>query len=211
MANVYNTAYRVKVDTYSEADRAVYNIEEGAFVTTEAGVWTVYKGEWVKLFPQSGVGSGLGWTRYDDDEYVSGDELILTDGNEVVLPNNGASIYRSYTGIDYYNPTTQKVLGDTNNDVYLATVVFKYSAPNANQTYLRIQLDSVNGVPYERVGKDVSFPKGNDVAHEFHEVFQYYITPDFITSGSQWKITATGGTAKIWDIIFFIQKTQSYA
>ena len=38
MANVYNTAYRVKVDTYSEADRAIYNIEEGAYVTTEAGV-----------------------------------------------------------------------------------------------------------------------------------------------------------------------------
>ena len=116
MANVYNTAYRVKVDTYAEADREIYNIEEGAFVTTEAGVWTVYKGEWVKLYPQSGTGSGLGWTRYDDNQYDVDGKLSL-----------------------------------------------------------------------------------------------YYATSDFVSNGSQWKITATGGTAKIWDIIYFIQKTQSYA
>ena len=211
MPNVYNTAYRVKADTQTEAERLTYNIEEGAFVTTSAGVWTVHNGEWVKIYPQSGAGSGLGWTRYDDNEHVSGDELILTDGNEVTLTNNGASIYRSYDGIDYYNPTTNKVLGDNANDVYMFTVVFKASAANANQTFLRLQLDSINGTPYERVGEDFGFIKGNDVAHEFHQVFQYYITPDFITSGSEWKILSTGGTTKVWDIIFFIQKTQSYA
>lgn len=34
---------------------------------------------------------------------------------------------------------------------------------------------------------------------------------NFVNNGSYWQITATGGTAKIWDIIYFIQKTQSYA
>ena len=211
MANVYNTAYRVKVDTYSEADRAIYNIEEGAFVTTETGVWTVYKGEWVKLFPQSGAGSGLGWTRYDDGQYDVDGKLSLTQDAVTVLPNNGASVYCSYSGIDYYNSTTKKVLAENENDVYLMTIVFKCQAPNANQTFLRLQLDAVNGVPYERVGVDIPFPKGNDVAHEFHQVFQYYATSDFVSNGSQWKITATGGTAQVWDIIYFIQKTQNYA
>jgi len=209
--NIFNTSYRTKSDVNTEAERLAYNIEEGAYVTTSAGVWTVYNGEWVKTYPQSGVGSGLGWTRYDDGQYTSVSKLSLALDTQTVLPNNGASVYRSYTGIDYYNSTTQKVLAENENDLYMATIVFKCSAANANQTFLRLQLDSVNGTPYERVGVDIPFPKGNDVAHEFHQVFQYYATEDFVSNGSQWKITATGGTAQVWDIIFFISKVQSYA
>jgi hypothetical protein len=211
MADVFNTSYRTKADVNTEEERLYYNIEEGAYVTTAAGVWTVWNGEWVKLYPQSGVGSGIGWTRYDDGQYTSVSKLSLALDTQTVLPNNGASVYRSYTGIDYYNSTTQKVLADNENDLYMATIVFKCSAANANQTFLRLQLDSVNGTPYERVGVDIPFPKGNDVAHEFHQVFQYYATEDFVSNGSQWKITATGGTAQVWDIIFFISKVQSYA
>lgn len=211
MADVFNTSYRTKADVNTEEERLYYNIEEGAYVTTSSGVWTVWNGEWVKLYPQSGIGSGTGWTRYDDGEYTSSSKLSLVQDTQTILPNNGASVYRSYTGIDYYNSTTEKVLADNENDVYMATVVFKCQAPNANQTFLRLQLDSVNGTPYERVGVDIAFPKGNDVAHEFHQVFQYYATEDFVSNGSQWKITADGGTAQVWDIIFFIQKTQSYA
>ena len=72
-----------------------------------------------------------------------------------------------YSGIDYYNGTTKRVLADNLNDVYILTIAFKCSSANANQTYLRLQLDAENGTPYERVGVDISFPKGNDVAHEF--------------------------------------------
>ena len=208
---IKNTSYKVQSDVDSEEVRLQYQIEEGAYVTTSSGVWTVYNGEWVKLYPHSGASTGLGWTRYDDTVYTSENKLTLADGVEVVLPNNGGNIYRSYEGIDYYDPSTQKVLGDNANDVYLFTVVFKVSAPNAYQTFLRLQLDSISGTPYERVGEDFGFIRGNNVAHEFHQVFQYYITPDFIASGSNWKINAIGGTAQVWDIIYFIQKTQSYA
>ena len=211
MRNIFNTSYKVQSDVNTEEERLYFNIEDGAYVTTSAGVWTIWNGEWVKLYPQSGTGSGLGWTRYDDTVYTSENKLTLADGVEVVLPNNSGNIYRSYEGIDYYDPSTQKVLGDNANDVYLFTVVFKVSAPNANQTFLRLQLDSISGTPYERVGEDFGFIRGNNVAHEFHQVFQYYITPDFIASGSNWKINAIGGTAEVWDIVYFIQKTQSYA
>ena len=208
---IRNTSYKVQADVDSEEVRLQYQIEDGAYVTTSSGVWTVYNGEWVKLYPHSGASTGLGWTRYDDTVYTSESKLTLADGVEVVLPNNGGNIYRSYEGIDYYDPATQRVLGDNANDVYLFTVVFKVSSANANQTFLRVQLDSISGTPYERVGEDFGFIKGNDVVHEFHQVFQYYITPDFITNGSNWKIDSIGGSAQIWDIIFFIQKTQSYA
>jgi hypothetical protein len=206
---VRNTSYKVQVDVDSDAIRNQYNIEEGAFVTTESGVWTVYNGNWVKLYPQSGVGTGLGWTRYDDGQYTSANKLSLALGVEITLPNNAASVYRSYDGIDYYNGT--RILADNLNDVYILTVAFKCSAANANQTYLRLQLDAENGTPYERVGVDIAFPKGNDVEHEFHQVFQYYADQNFVDNGSLLRVTPTGGTAKIWDVIYFIQKTQSYA
>lgn len=208
---IKNTSYKVQSDVDTEEIRLQYNIEEGAYVTTPSGVWTVYNGEWVKLYPQSGIGSGLGWTRYDDGQYTSANKLTLALNTETILPNNAASVYRSYDGIDYYNGTTKKILADNLNDVYLMTIVFKLSAPNANQTFIRLQLDSVNGTPYERVGVDIPLIKGNDVTHSFHQVFQYYATQDFLDNGSQWKVTAEGGTAQIWDIIYFIQKTQSYA
>jgi hypothetical protein len=204
-----NTSYKVRVDVDSDAIRNQYNIKEGAYVTTESGVWTVYNGEWVKLYPQSGVGTGLGWTRYDDDQYTSASKLSLADGVEINLPNNAADTYRSYTGIDYYNGT--RILADNLNDVYILTIAFRCSAANANQTFLRLQLDAENGTPYERVGVDIAFPRGNNIEHEFHQVLQYYADQNFVDNGSLLKIMASGGTAKIWDIIYFIQKTQSYA
>jgi hypothetical protein len=206
-----NTSFKVHAHQTTDAKREVFNIEEGAMVTTESGIWQVYNGAWRKIYPQSGVGSGLGWTRYDDDQYTSLSKLSLADGVEITLPNNAANTYRSYSGIDYYNGTTKRVLADNLNDVYVLTIAFKCSSANANQTYLRLQLDAENGTPYERVGVDIAFPKGNDVAHEFHQVFQYYADQNFVDNGSFIRVTSTGGTAKIWDVIYFIQKTQSYA
>ena len=211
MASIYNTAFKVHSDFHTDAERLTYNKEEGALVTTESGIYMVYDGEWRKLWPQSGAGSGLGWTRYDDGQFTSEAKLTLGQGIEVVLPNNAASIYRSYTGIDYYNASTLKVLAENENDTYIMTIVFKYQAPNANQTYLEIHFEGGNGTPYDRIRDTITFPKGNDAAHDYHGVFQYYADANFINSGSQWNITSVGGASQIWDIIFFIQKVQSYA
>lgn len=211
MGTVYNTSYKVQADVNTDAERLLYNIEEGAYVTTSSGVWTVWNGEWVKLYPQSGAGTGTGWARYDDGIYTASNKLNLALGVEVTLPNNAANSYRSYEGVDYYNPITQKVTADSENDTYIMTVVFKYSAPNANQTYLEMHFQGGNGTPYDRIRDTIGFPKGNDETHDHHAVFQYYADSSFVTNGSQWKITANGGSASVWDIIFFIQKTQSYA
>jgi len=208
---VRNTSYKVQVDVDSDVIRNQYNIEEGAFVTTESGVWTVYNGNWVKLYPQSGVGSALGWVRYDDGVYTAENKLTLTSGVETTLTNNGANIVRSEAGIDYYDTSTNKLLATTPKDVYLMTVVFNYSANNASQAYMHLNLENAGATPYERLKTDILFPKGNNEMHEFHGVFQYYVDQDFIDNGSSWKVTADGSTCRIWDIIYFIQKTQSYA
>lgn len=210
MSVVFNTSYKVQVDVDTDVIRNQYNIEEGAYVTTESGVWTVFNGAWVKLYPQGGVGSGLGWARYDDSQYTSLNKLTLVQDTEVELPNNANTSYRSYAGVDYYNGTTRRVSADAANETYIMTVVFKASAANANSTYLEMNFMGENGTPYDRIRQTISFPKGNDVAHDYHGVFQYYADENFALNGSWWEIVSIGGSAQIWDIIYFIQKTQSY-
>jgi hypothetical protein len=208
--SVLNTSYKVQADVNTDAERLAYNIENGAYVTTESGVWTVQNGNWVKLYPSGGQGSGVGWARYDDDNYTAENKLNLVQDVSTVLTNNASNIVKSETSINYYNPLTSKILADKKDELYMATVIFKYSAPNANHTFLRLQLEGGNETPYERLGNDISLGKGNDVTHEFHQVFQYYVDQSFVDNGSQWKITATGGVASIWDIIFLISKIQGY-
>lgn len=208
--SILNTSYKVQADVNTDAERLSYNIENGAYVTTESGVWTVQNGNWVKLYPSGGLGSGVGWARYDDNIYSIGNKLNLVQNVSTVLTNNASNIVKSENSINYYNPLTSKVLSDKKDELYMATVIFKYSAPNANQTFIRLQLEGDNGTPYERLGNDIYVSKGNDVTHEFHEVFQYYADQSFIDNGSQWKVTSTGGVASIWDIIFFISKIQGY-
>lgn len=154
--------------------------------------------------------SQLGWARYDDGQYTSSNKLSLADGVQVTLPNNANSITRSPEGYDFFNPVTQKLTAENENDTYVVTVVFKASAANTNSTHLDFQL--VNGAltGYERINKSLAFYKGNDTEQNFHEVFQFYADSDFVSNGATLKITADGGTAKVWDIIFFIQRTQRY-
>jgi hypothetical protein len=208
--SILNTSYKVQADVNTDAERLAYNIENGAYVTTESGVWTVQNGNWVKLYPSGGQGSGVGWARYDDDNYTAENKLNLVQDVSTVLTNNASNIVKSETSINYYNPLTSKILADKKDELYMATVIFKYSAPNANHTFLRLQLEGGNETPYERLGNDISLGKGNNVTHEFHQVFQYYADESFVDNGSQWEITATGGVASIWDIIFLISKIQGY-
>lgn len=203
-----NTAYKVQVDVMTDATRLVSNIEEGTIVKTETGYWIVREGAWVNL--NSSDAQGLGWVRWDDGQYTSASKFTIAQGATVTVPNNAASI-TSYlnTPSDLYNPTTKRVYGIKENDMYIATIVFNASAANANATYGELKLEGGNGTPYERLAATINFPKGNDVAHPFHFVFQYYVDADFMLNGNFWTITATGGAIQTWDHIMFIQRTQS--
>jgi hypothetical protein len=206
---VKNTSYKVHAGTSTDAERLTYNIEDGAYVTTESGVWTVYNGAWVKLYPQSGVGTGLGWVRYDDTQYTELNKLQLADQVTIPMPNNGGNVVRSETGLDYYNPITGKVISNAVNNVYVVTVVFKMSAPNANQTHIDFSMSGYGDL--HRVDMVMPFYKGNDTPQNAHSMVQFYTDQDFVDNGANFQIQAHGGIAEIWDIIYFIQKTQSYA
>jgi len=149
----------------------------------------------------------LGWNRFDDTVYTSSNKLSLADGVKVTLPNNGGSVVNSgdYT---FYDTATNKFLGVNTNDAYIVTIVFKSSASNSNNTHLEFSLEGSGDI--ERVNQSMAYYKGNDTTQNFHSLFQYYTDADFVANGVTPKITAVGGTALIWDIIFFIQRTQRY-
>jgi len=208
MSTTKNTSYRVHVQDTTESEVSSVNIENGAMLRTDSALYMGHNGSNVVVYPQNVI-TVNGWARYDDTEYNSSNKLTLSDGVEVVLPNNAGAVYRSHPSIAFYNGSTQKVLAINENDVYQITVVFRCSAANANQTYLSLHFEGGNGTPYDRIRSDINFPKGNDVDHDFHQMFQYYTDADFVTNGTDWKITSNGGSAKIWDIIYFIQRTQN--
>ncbi len=206
---IKNTSYKVQVDVDSDEIREAYKIEEGAYVTTSTGVYTVWNGEWRKIYPQGGAYSGLGWARYDDTVYTSTNKLSLVADTLTTVPNNAGNVVRSHTGFDYYDSSTQKILGENVNDTYLFTIAFKAQAPNANQTFLEYNL--VGSGQIARVSGTLAFPKGNDVEHQESMVMQYYTDADFVENGVELKINSVGNGSIVWDIIYFIQKTQNYA
>lgn len=203
-----NTAYKVQADILTDAYRQTLAIEDGAIVQTETGYWVIKDGAWVNL--NSSDAQGLGWVRYDDGEYTSSNKLTINQDATVTLPNNAAQTFNYLnTPSQFYNSTTKRVYGLKENDTYICTIVFKASASNAQQTYAELKLEGGNGTPYDRLAATIQFPRGNNVEHPFHNVFQYYTDADFIQNGNFWTLTATGGAIQVWDCIMFIQRTQS--
>ena len=203
-----NTSYKVHVQRQTDAEIANVNIEQGAMMVSDTGLYMGYNGENVRVYPQSAAGTGLGWVRYDDTEYTSSNKLQLADQVTIPMPNNGGTVYRSQNGLDYYNPITGKVISDAVNNVYVVTVVFKMQTPNANQTHIDFSMSGYGDL--HRVDMVMPFYKGNDTPQNVHSMVQFYTDQDFVDNGANFQIQAHGGTAEVWDIIYFIQKTQSY-
>ena len=208
MATIRNTSYRVHVQDTDETEVASVNIENGAMLRTDSALYMGHNGQNVIVYPQAlGASVALGWARYDDTEYVGEDDtLLLADGVEVVMPNNAGSVVKNGS-YDFYNGVTKKILGLNANDTYITTVVFKMKAANANQTHLDLRF--VGDGEIERISKVISFYKGNNTAQNEHEIFQYYTDANFVQNGVEIRIQAHGGTAEIWDVIYFIQRTQN--
>lgn len=206
MPTTKNTSYRVHVQDTVQSEVDSVNIENGAMLRTDDALYMGHNGSNVVVYPQDVTTIG-GWARYDDGEYNNLNKLNLVDGVEVLVPNNGSNIVRSHPSINFYNSTTKKVLGINENDTYMFTFAFKAEAPNANQTHLDWRL--VGSGEIERVAGAIVFHKGNDVQQNEHVLVQYYTDSTFVTDGVELKIQSHGGTAKIWDVIYFIQRTQN--
>ncbi len=205
MANIIFKSYELPMYDLNDTDKIVSSQENNEFGYISIADLTSY----VNLR----TSQKLGWARYDDTQYTTSSVFTLTvAAGEKRLPNNGGNTIESHlhSSVSFYDSGSGKIQVENDGDVYMCTVVFKAKSANVNGTSMRLQLDSTSGTPYERVGKDLFFGKGNDVWHEFHEVFQYYADSDFVTNGNQWNIQAVGNTVSIANVIFFIQRTQNH-
>jgi hypothetical protein len=210
MNTTRNTSYKVHVQRETDAEINAVNIEQGAMMVSDTGLYMGYNGENVRIYPQSGVGSGLGWVRYQDSQYTAGSPLSLSDETPVTLPNNGNIKTKSDPTQEYYNTATQKIIGSVINDVYIITVEFKSATPNTQNCHLDLWFENGGGL-FENLNVSLAYYKGNATTQTFHNTFQYYITQDFIDNGTNIRIQSHGNSATVWDIQYFIQKTQSYA
>lgn len=206
--------------TITELDNLVNLSNDDVFVCVDISEETTKKVTYGNLMnnvtgsiPPGLGGSGLGWARYDDTQYTTSSVFSVTTGaGDVTLPNNAGNTIETHlhSSISFYNSGSQKIQVENDGDVYMMTVVFRAKTSNANGTSMRLQMDSTGETPYERVGKDLFFGKGNDVWHDFHEVFQYYGDADFVANGNRLKIRAVGNSVSIANIIVFIQRTQNH-
>jgi len=203
-----NTSYKVHVEHTNQAEVDAVNIENGALLHTTDALYMGHNDENVIVYPQGGVKS-LGWARYIDTQYTSLSPLSLAADTLTQLPNNRGTVIKSHTSIDFYeNDVDSKLVGQNLNDVYLVTVEFKAQAPNANQTHLNLSVENGGGV-IENLDIALGYIKGNATPQIFHNMFQYYIDQDFLDNGATFKIQSHGGTSTIWDIEYFIQRTQN--
>ena len=148
-----------------------------------------------------------GWNRFDDGVYNASNKYLLPDGAPQAMPNDGSVsvLYGPYT---FYDTTTQRLAAINENDTYTITVTFVAEAPNANSTHLDFEFKSAGPTPYERISESLVFAKGNSTPQNFHMTYQYYADADFVANGVVLSITASGGDAYIWDVIYFIQRNQ---
>ncbi len=209
MATIHNTAYRVKVDDDTNAELNSSAIENGALVRTSTGLYMGHNNENVVVYPQTGV-VNLGWCRYQDTQYTGVNDatkVILSDGVKVTLPNNGGTTTKSDASLNFYDSSTEKLNVENVNDVYIITVEFKASASNTQQTHLDLSVE--NGGVIENLEMVIPFYKGNNTTQQEHKMIQYYATSSFVSDGATLEIKSHGGAAKIWDIQYFIQRTQN--
>ena len=206
-----NTAYRVHVEDVSQSVVDNVNIENGAMLRTDDALYMGHNGQNVIVYPQTVNDSiGLGWARYQDTQYTGVNDatkVILSDGVKVTLPNNGGTTTKSNASLSFYDNSTQKLNVENINDVYIITVEFKASASNTQQTHLDLTVE--NGGIIENLEMVIPFYKGNDTTQQEHKMIQYYATSSFVSDGATLKIKSHGGAAKIWDIQYFIQRTQN--
>ena len=204
----YGTVRDTIHESYDTGSLMVSGSISGATLTFEKGDTSTFDIDISGATPGVG-GTGLGWARYDDDQYTTSSAFALSSSQSGVLPNNSSFIEETYmnSAKRFYDSGSQKIQAENLGDVYSVVITFKAKAPNVNQTHMDLSLSSTGATPYERVSKSIVFAKGNDVWENIYESFHYYADADFVSSGNQWTLTADGGSVEVADVIYFIQRT----
>ena len=148
-----------------------------------------------------------GWARYVDTQYTAAAPFTLSDGVQVTLPNNAGTTTKSRLSSDFYDSATSKLVGLQINEVCIISIEFKAQTPNANQAHLDLYITNGGG-NIQNLEVAIGFIKGNATPEVFHNMFQYYVDQNFIDNGATIQVQSHGGSATVWDVEYFIQRTQ---
>lgn len=149
-----------------------------------------------------------GWNYFADGTYTVGSPLNVSTGLPVGLTNDGAVLTEIY-GEEFWNPVTNLFKGSL-NDAFSITIYFKASSTSASSTHLDVYLDGHSGSTiFDGLGEEVNFPKGNGVVHNFSVNFQFSFDSTVDSNGLGMLLNVGGpGTVSIYDIVFFIKRTE---
>ena len=209
MANRSFTDSSFVVQVEQVTDEQLPNIvpENGAIIQKDGNLYIGYNKRWNQI--ALGFSSNdLGWARYDDTQYTELSSYAFTGDTEFTIPNNAGSVITKGTYTEFYDKTSAKVKSQNVDDVYILTVAFKAKITNANGS-LELYLEGGNGTPYRRVSDMVVFPKGNNVEHIYTKQFQFYADSDVVSNGLSIKALPSDD-GEIYEVIYFIQRTQRY-
>jgi hypothetical protein len=207
MATTTNTAYKVHIQEVTQNEVDSVNIEQGAMLVTDEALFMGFNNEQVIVYPPQSDKMGLGWARYDDTQYTSASPYSFNT-TAFTVPNNSGNIINTHIHSDAAFYSNNKLRAEFENDVYIITISFKAKISNANG-HIELYLQDGGITPYDKIRDIITFPKGNNVEHSYTKIFQYYADANFVANGLNIKMLANH-SGSIYDIIYFIQRTQNH-
>jgi len=195
-----NSQYSVQMESLEREKRLESIPEVGALVETTGSFYVGNGEEWIQFAPVNNETLQIGWARYDDTEYTSGNPYLMTANTEFTLPNNGGVTNDPYSLGMYSSPSFDLQAGST----YALTIAFKASM-NTNNAHADLNFYCPSDADYSNIADVIVFPKGNGVEHVYSRSFNFYANENVANDGLQIKFNASHSGA-IYDVIYFIEK-----
>lgn len=131
-----------------------------------------------------------------DSQYTVSAKRTIAGTTRTKVTNNGGAVDRQYpAGIQYWNKTTNKIVG-TENTMYMVAVSFACSSASAN-TYVDIEFDS-GGTTNAFFTRTISLEKGAGVVNNVTVTYPLFVGRDFAANGAEVYVTPNNST-DFWD------------
>lgn len=151
-----------------------------------------------------------GWANYADDEFVQGNPLVVSQGTEIVLPNNAATVIESQIPFDYTQLYSgSRVLSNNIGDTFTVRVTFKAFGSNNNSGFnLKFDISAladgsniISTIPTRMIAGS-----GQNNEQTYTTSFDLFSLNTYVDNGGVIRIQAVDGNLTIRDIGFFIER-----
>ena len=149
------------------------------------------------------IDSTLGWALYSDTNFTPLNKFVITAGDTVTLPNNGASTITSQLplGVDsLFSPADTAFITTGVGNAYMIRLSFQTSNSNGNGYFTAIF--DIGGASFviPITARTFEYPKGAGVTHSYSTTNLVYSLGTYATNGLKVKIISGVGNTSIWNI-----------